>query len=155
MKRSDSRATRDDIMLPALGGRLDAPGGDPRSASKVSLASSGAYSGEFEPPNPDEITSPVVATPAQPRASTSGPGPTTVGPPPKIPAKNPTRSLKESNASSAFLSVSPAHGPSNATATLPLTSLYLVSGLPKSPQTWTLADQDSTAGVHHSEGSLY
>ncbi|KAF8308867.1 hypothetical protein DL93DRAFT_2063479 [Clavulina sp. PMI_390] len=75
--------------------------------------------------------------------------------PPKIPARNPTRSLKESTTSSAFLSVSPATAPTGAAgATLPLTSLYLVSGLPKSPQTWTLADHDSTAGVHHSEGAV-
>jgi hypothetical protein len=38
--------------------------------------------------------------------------------------------------------------------TLPLTSLYLVSGLPKSPHTWTLADPDSVAGLHHSEGAV-
>lgn len=153
MKRSDSRATREEIASPTLADRLDAPGGDARNASKVSLASSGAYSGEFEPPNPDEINNPIVAASSPPAPAPSNPGPSALGPPPKIPTKNPTRSLKESNASSAFLSVSPAHGPSNATATLPLTSLYLVSGLPKSPQTWTLADQDSTAGVHHSEGS--
>jgi len=44
--------------------------------------------------------------------------------------------------------------PSDPTNVLPLTSLYLVSGLPKSPQTWTLADNDSVAGVHHSEGAV-
>ncbi|KAG9026759.1 hypothetical protein FRB95_008508 [Tulasnella sp. JGI-2019a] len=37
---------------------------------------------------------------------------------------------------------------------MPLTSLYLVSGLPKNPSTWTLADADSVAGVHHSEGAV-
>ena len=55
---------------------------------------------------------------------------------------------------------------------LPLTSLYLVSGtfsspvreladplplflgLPKNPSTWTLADSDSIAGVHHSESAV-
>lgn len=164
MKRSDSRATRDEVGSPTTANRLEPPGNgvgsssDPRSASKVSLASSGAYSGEFEPPNPDEPDGAVVPASSSnmnPTISTisSIAGPSAAGPPPKIPAKNPTRSLKESNASSNFLSVSPAHGPTNATATLPLTSLYLVSGLPKSPQTWTLADQDSTAGVHHSEGT--
>jgi hypothetical protein len=87
---------------------------------------------------------------------------------PAVPAKHPARH-HESNASlrsdlpgshrhrestaKSFLSVSPAIGPPNAAATLPLTSLYLVSGLPKSPQTWTLADPDSIAGVHHSEGA--
>lgn len=86
---------------------------------------------------------------------------------PAVPAKHPARH-HESNASvrsdqpgphrhrestaKSFLSVSPAIGPPNAAATLPLTSLYLVSGLPKSPQTWTLADPDSITGVHHSEG---
>ncbi|KAF8622463.1 hypothetical protein AX15_006984 [Amanita polypyramis BW_CC] len=38
--------------------------------------------------------------------------------------------------------------------TLPLASLYVVSGLPKSPQTWTLADPDSVIGLHHSEGAV-
>lgn len=37
---------------------------------------------------------------------------------------------------------------------LPLASLYVVSGLPKSPQTWTLADPDSALGLHHSEGAV-
>ncbi|EPQ60637.1 hypothetical protein GLOTRDRAFT_68450 [Gloeophyllum trabeum ATCC 11539] len=38
--------------------------------------------------------------------------------------------------------------------TLPLTSLYVVSGLPKSPHTWTLSDPDSVLGLHHSEGAV-
>ena len=38
--------------------------------------------------------------------------------------------------------------------TLPLASLYVVSGLPKSPHTWTLADPDSVLGVHHSDGAV-
>ncbi|KAF8560362.1 hypothetical protein OG21DRAFT_1401805 [Imleria badia] len=38
--------------------------------------------------------------------------------------------------------------------TLPLTSLYLVSGLPKSPHTWTLADPDAVLGLHHSDGAV-
>lgn len=41
-----------------------------------------------------------------------------------------------------------------ATPSLPLTSLYLVSGLPKSPHTWTLADPDSVLGLHHTEGAV-
>jgi EEF1A N-terminal glycine/lysine methyltransferase len=40
------------------------------------------------------------------------------------------------------------------TPTLPLTSLYVVSGLPKSPHTWTLADPDSVLGLHHGEGAV-
>lgn len=36
----------------------------------------------------------------------------------------------------------------------PLASLYVVSGLPKSPQTWTLADPDSVLGLHHAEGAV-
>ncbi|KAK0465029.1 DENN domain-containing protein [Desarmillaria tabescens] len=36
----------------------------------------------------------------------------------------------------------------------PLTSLYVVSGLPKSPHTWTLADPDSVLGLHHSDGAV-
>ncbi|KAK7058963.1 hypothetical protein VNI00_001587 [Paramarasmius palmivorus] len=40
------------------------------------------------------------------------------------------------------------------TSTSPLTSLYVVSGLPKSPQTWTLADPDAVLGVQHSEGAV-
>jgi hypothetical protein len=38
--------------------------------------------------------------------------------------------------------------------TSPLTSLYVVSGLPKSPHTWTLADPDSVLGLHHSESAV-
>lgn len=38
--------------------------------------------------------------------------------------------------------------------TLPLASLYLVSGLAKSAQTWTLSDPDSTLGLHHSDGAV-
>ncbi|CDO71579.1 hypothetical protein BN946_scf184911.g49 [Trametes cinnabarina] len=38
--------------------------------------------------------------------------------------------------------------------TMPLASLYVVSGLPKSPHTWTLADPDSVMGLHHSEGAV-
>ncbi|KAF8922558.1 AEX-3 domain-containing protein [Mucidula mucida] len=40
------------------------------------------------------------------------------------------------------------------TPTSPLTSLYVVSGLPKSPHTWTLADPDSVLGLHHSDGAV-
>ncbi|TFY51918.1 hypothetical protein EVJ58_g10308 [Rhodofomes roseus] len=43
----------------------------------------------------------------------------------------------------------PAAGP-----TLPLASLYVVSGLPKSPHTWTLADPDSVMGLHHTDGAV-
>ncbi|KAL5535522.1 hypothetical protein ACEPAF_3616 [Sanghuangporus sanghuang] len=38
--------------------------------------------------------------------------------------------------------------------TMPLASLYVVSGLPKRPQTWTLADQDAVAGLTHSDGAV-
>ena len=44
--------------------------------------------------------------------------------------------------------------PTSSGPTLPLASLYVVSGLPKSPHTWTLADPDSVAGVHHSDGAV-
>lgn len=37
---------------------------------------------------------------------------------------------------------------------LPLASLYVVSGLPKSPHTWTLADPDSVLGLTHTEGAV-
>ncbi|CAL1695803.1 unnamed protein product [Somion occarium] len=37
---------------------------------------------------------------------------------------------------------------------LPLASLYVVSGLPKSPHTWTLADPDSVMGLHHTDGAV-
>jgi hypothetical protein len=40
------------------------------------------------------------------------------------------------------------------TPTSPLTSLYVVSGLPKSPHTWTLADPDAVLGLHHSDGAV-
>ena len=35
-----------------------------------------------------------------------------------------------------------------------MASLYVVSGLPKSPHTWTLSDPDSVLGLHHSEGAV-
>ncbi|KAJ7630933.1 DENN domain-containing protein [Roridomyces roridus] len=41
-----------------------------------------------------------------------------------------------------------------AASTSPLTSLYVVSGLPKSPHTWTLADPDAVLGLHHSENAV-
>jgi EEF1A N-terminal glycine/lysine methyltransferase len=47
-----------------------------------------------------------------------------------------------------------ATAPTSSGPTLPLASLYVVSGLPKSPYTWTLADPDSVAGLHHSEGAV-
>ncbi|KAF8591827.1 hypothetical protein K439DRAFT_1325868 [Ramaria rubella] len=40
------------------------------------------------------------------------------------------------------------------TPTTPLTSLYVVSGLSKSPHTWQLADAESVLGVRHSEGAV-
>lgn len=44
--------------------------------------------------------------------------------------------------------------PSSSGPTLPLASLYVVSGLPKNPSTWTLADPDAVLGVHHSDGAV-
>ncbi|KAF7306924.1 DENN domain-containing protein [Mycena indigotica] len=38
--------------------------------------------------------------------------------------------------------------------TSPLTSLYVVSGLPKSPHTWTLADPDAVLGLSHSDSAV-
>lgn len=40
------------------------------------------------------------------------------------------------------------------TPTMPLASLYVVSGLPKRPQTWTLADPDSVQGLSHTDGAV-
>lgn len=48
----------------------------------------------------------------------------------------------------------PAAEPAPSGPTFPLTTLYIVSGLPKSPHTWTLADPDSVLGLHHSEGAV-
>lgn len=53
-----------------------------------------------------------------------------------------TRSAREAPPPSAF------------TPTLPLTSLYVVSGLPKAPHTWTLADPDAVLGLAHSDGAV-
>ncbi|CAE6471266.1 unnamed protein product, partial [Rhizoctonia solani] len=50
--------------------------------------------------------------------------------------------------------LSPSTGGQPHVPTTPLTTLYLVSGLPKSPHTWTLADTDSVAGLHHAEGAV-
>lgn len=67
-----------------------------------------------------------------------------------IPASN--------RASMATIRSAPAGDPpppsSSSGPTLPLASLYVVSGLPKSPHTWTLADPDSVLGLHHSEGAV-
>ncbi|THH11090.1 hypothetical protein EW145_g869 [Phellinidium pouzarii] len=38
--------------------------------------------------------------------------------------------------------------------TLPLASLYVVSGLPKRPHTWTLADPDAVQGLSHADGAV-
>ncbi|KAH7104405.1 AEX-3 domain-containing protein [Auriculariales sp. MPI-PUGE-AT-0066] len=35
-----------------------------------------------------------------------------------------------------------------------LASIYVVSGLPKSPHTWMLADQESTTGLAHTQGAV-
>ncbi|KAJ7786304.1 hypothetical protein B0H16DRAFT_1489998 [Mycena metata] len=51
-------------------------------------------------------------------------------------------------------SARPAPKDTGFTPTSPLTSLYVVSGLPKSPHTWTLADPDSVLGLHHSDGAV-
>ncbi|KAJ7900342.1 AEX-3 domain-containing protein [Mycena olivaceomarginata] len=40
------------------------------------------------------------------------------------------------------------------TPTSPLCSLYVVSGLPKSPHTWTLADPDAVLGLHHTDNAV-
>lgn len=40
------------------------------------------------------------------------------------------------------------------TPVTPLASLYVVSGLPKRPQTWTLADPDAVQGLSHSDGAV-
>ena len=40
------------------------------------------------------------------------------------------------------------------TPVTPLASLYVVSGLPKRPQTWTLADPDAVQGLTHSDGAV-
>ncbi|KAJ7038207.1 AEX-3 domain-containing protein [Mycena alexandri] len=51
-------------------------------------------------------------------------------------------------------SARPAPKDTSFTPTSPLTSLYVVSGLPKSPHTWTLADPDSVLGLHHADGAV-
>jgi hypothetical protein len=124
-----------------------------RSGSVISLDSD--YNGEFSAPEiPEKKSSTAAAITKKPSFEPvveNAPAPQTGGGAPS----SHYRSLKPSNASSAFLSISPAHAPSQGgTEPTPLTSLYLVSGLPKSPQTWTLADPDSVMGVHHSEGAV-
>ncbi|EJU01827.1 hypothetical protein DACRYDRAFT_66769 [Dacryopinax primogenitus] len=44
--------------------------------------------------------------------------------------------------------------PAAPASTTPLTSLYLVAGLPKSPHTWTLAEPDSVEGCRHADGAV-
>ncbi|KAI9572960.1 DENN domain-containing protein [Boletus coccyginus] len=62
--------------------------------------------------------------------------------------------IPASNRTSILSTRSVPNTPTQHIPTLPLTSLYLVSGLPKSPHTWTLADPDSVLGLHHSEGAV-
>ena len=62
--------------------------------------------------------------------------------------------IPASNRSSILSTRSVPNTPTQHIPTLPLTSLYLVSGLPKSPHTWTLADPDAVLGLHHSEGAV-
>lgn len=63
------------------------------------------------------------------------------------------RGHKPSTASS-LSPLSPSTSAAPHVPTTPLTTLYLVSGLPKSPHTWTLADSDSVAGLHHADGAV-
>ncbi|KAF8846388.1 hypothetical protein BDN67DRAFT_891274 [Paxillus ammoniavirescens] len=62
--------------------------------------------------------------------------------------------IPASNRTSIVSTRSVPNTPTQHIPTLPLTSLYLVSGLPKSPHTWTLADPDAVLGLHHSEGAV-
>ena len=66
-----------------------------------------------------------------------------------IPASNRASMASIRSAPAPDVTPAPPSGP-----TLPLASLYVVSGLPKSPHTWTLADPDSVLGLHHSEGAV-
>ncbi|KAJ1311501.1 hypothetical protein OPQ81_009988 [Rhizoctonia solani] len=68
-------------------------------------------------------------------------------------AEHQVRGHKPSTTSS-LSPLSPSTGGQPHVPTTPLTTLYLVSGLPKSPHTWTLADTDSVAGLHHVEGAV-
>ncbi|KAL6309956.1 AEX-3 domain-containing protein [Sparassis latifolia] len=68
-----------------------------------------------------------------------------------IPASNRTSIASARSAPAISVSAPP---PSSSGPTMPLASLYVVSGLPKSPYTWTLADPDSVLGLHHSDGAV-
>lgn len=70
-----------------------------------------------------------------------------------IPASNRTSLASAHSARSAPPTTVTAPPPATGPA-LPLASLYVVSGLPKSPHTWTLADPDSVMGLHHTEGAV-
>lgn len=70
-----------------------------------------------------------------------------------IPASNRTSLASAHSARSAPPTTVSAPPPATGPA-LPLASLYVVSGLPKSPHTWTLADPDSVMGLHHTEGAV-
>ena len=62
--------------------------------------------------------------------------------------------IPASNRTSILSTRSAPNTPTQHTPSLPLSSLYLVSGLPKSPHTWTLADPDAVLGLHHSDGAV-
>lgn len=62
--------------------------------------------------------------------------------------------IPASNRTSILSTRSAPNTPTQHIPSLPLSSLYLVSGLPKSPHTWTLADPDAVLGLHHSDGAV-
>ncbi|KAG6336570.1 hypothetical protein ID866_2508 [Astraeus odoratus] len=62
--------------------------------------------------------------------------------------------IPASNRTSIVSTRSVPNTPTQHVPTLPLTSLYVVSGLPKSPHTWTLADPEAVLGLHHTEGAV-
>ncbi|KZT61490.1 hypothetical protein CALCODRAFT_491314 [Calocera cornea HHB12733] len=78
--------------------------------------------------------------------------PASKGPGPSRPGTQASQHVKQLSSASKATAIQPA-APGSASNT-PLTSLYLVAGLPKSPHTWTLAEPDSVDGCRHAEGAV-
>jgi nicotinamide N-methyltransferase len=114
----------------------------------------GSFNSAASPVDPTATTpSSAMPTPAVTTASTHPATPAALAPSASSPVEHQVRGHKPSTTSS-LSPLLPSTGGQPHVPTTPLTTLYLVSGLPKSPHTWTLADTDSVAGLHHADGAV-
>ncbi|KAJ7783780.1 AEX-3 domain-containing protein [Mycena maculata] len=133
------------------GGKVATSKFDPRSAASFSALSAGAPrlstdTVKQRPSLAEELDFVTVRSPATDKASR------VLGIQHRASMEPIPASTRTSIVSSR--SARPAPPTPSFTPTSPLTSLYVVSGLPKSPHTWTLADPDSVLGLHHADGAV-